>query len=145
MSFPDVQAVVDRAPRRQVVDLFHLLQPTARAAPRGFYPAVGRSVEFPPLPCLTLKHAKACDKMRNMPKQLITASVQTISVQTDYCPMDWTLSATLPHDQANAMLLQTDRGLACRPTRCPRAAAWQETMRSTNRARDRRSSPRLRP
>lgn len=103
-----------------------------------------RSVEFPPLPCLTLKHAKACDKMRNMPKQLITASVQTISIQTDYRPMDWTLSATLPHDQANAMLLQTDRGSACRPMRCPRAVPSQETMRSTSRARDRRSSTRVR-
>ena len=34
---------MDKAPRRQVVDLFQLLQPTDRAAPRGFYPAVGRS------------------------------------------------------------------------------------------------------
>src|ERR1700686_4013662 len=136
MSFPDVQAVVDRAPRRQVVDLFHLLQPTARAAPRGFYPAVGRSVEFPPLPCLTLKHAKACDKKRNMPKRLITASAQMISIKKDCRPLDWVSPATPPHDQANAMLLQTDRGLAWRPMRCPRGAAAQETMRSTSRARD---------
>ena len=101
------------------------------------------SVECPPLPSLTLKHAKTCDRLRSMPKQLITVSAQTISAQTDCRPMDWVLSQTHPQDQANAMLLQTDRGLARRPMGCRRAAALQKTVRSTGLARDHRNSPRV--
>jgi hypothetical protein len=101
------------------------------------------SVGCPPLPCLTLKQAKTSDSLRNMPKRLITASAQTISAQTDCRSVDWALSQTHPQDQANAMQLQTDRGLACRPMRYGPAAALQETVRSTSRARDHRNSPRV--
>jgi hypothetical protein len=101
-------------------------------------------VEWPPLPCLTLKHAKTCDILRNMPKRLITASVQTISAQTTVVRWIGRCRRCTRRTSPNAMLLQTDRGLACRPMWCRRAAALQETVRSTSRARDRQNSPLVR-
>jgi hypothetical protein len=46
---------------------------------RQFALSCPQPVECPPLPCLTLKHAKTLNTLRIMPKQLIAASAQTIS------------------------------------------------------------------
>jgi hypothetical protein len=99
-----------------------------------------RSVECPSPARPHSQTCKTFNTLRIMPKQLIAASAPTISPKTDRRLVDWTSSETHPQRQSNAMLLQTDHGLICRPMRCWPAATSRETVRSTCRARDRPNS-----
>ena len=99
-----------------------------------------RSVGCPPLPGLTVKRARMCAIPRRMVKRPIMASARMISAQTDCRLVSCLLSGSHLEDQANAIRLPPDRGSARQAMCCPASLPSQETMHSTNHARDHRTS-----
>jgi hypothetical protein len=87
---------VEKCTLRQVADLRALsFHPTARTLRLL---SCSRSVGSPPPSCLTPKHAKTCDLLRNMLKRVIKASIELNCEQTDCRLVAWSLLELQPPD-----------------------------------------------